>query len=222
MAATIPPPAQTAPAPSAPTVHTLWAHTLVTIVAVGAVFVAVEHRLLHPYFLAGAVLFACGWVTPQVALQLLAAYQRALLTTPPAQPQPPTDRLPPPGSLGLLALLGPLAAWLHHGSPGRSRTSTLLTILVVAVLTLAGVAVLGALTQGCGPGRELVMRVAPGVPSRTESDAAVGSSRCNGAVPEVRSASGRWWPATPASAPCAHGCVTDDAGAYCAADGGAR
>ena len=190
MAATIPPPAQTAPAPSAPTVHTLWAHTLVTIVAVGAVFVAVERRLLHPYFLAGAVLLACGWVTPQVALQLLAAYQRALLTTPPAQPQPPTDRLPPPGSLGLLALLGPLAAWLHHGSPGRSRTSTLLTILVVAVLT--------------------------------DSDAAVGSSRCNGAVPEVRSASGRWWPATPASAPCAHGCVVDDGGAYCAADGGAR
>lgn len=216
--ATIPPPAQTAPASS---VHTLWAHTLVTIVAVGAVFVAVERRLLHPYFLAGAVLLACGWVTPQVALQLLAAYQRALLTTPPAQPQPPTDRLPPPGSLGLLALLGPLAAWLHHGSPGRSRTSTLLTILVVVVLTLAGVAVLGALTQGCGPGRELVMRVAPGVPSPS-SCAPAGASRCEGAVPVVCSASGRWWAATPASAPCAHGCVTDDAGAYCAADGGAR
>ncbi|MBL0220247.1 MAG: hypothetical protein IPQ07_41055 [Myxococcales bacterium] len=75
----------------------------------------------------------------------------------------------------------------------------------------------GVLLSACGPGRELVMRVAPGVPSRTDSDAAVGSSRCNGAVPEVRSASGRWWPATPASAPCAHGCVTDDAGAYCAA-----
>jgi len=214
--ATVPPPAQTAPAPSAPTVHTLWAHTLVTIVAVGVVFVAVEHHLLHPYFLAGAVLLACGWVTPQVALQLLAAYQRALLTTPPAQPPPPTDRLPPPGSLGLLALLGPLAAWLRHGSPGRSRTSTLLTILVVAVLTLAGVAVLGALTQGCGPGRELVMRVAPGVPLPASCSPA-GASRCSGSVPEVCSASGRWWPATPASAPCAHGCVADDAGAYCAA-----
>ncbi len=220
--ATIPPPAQTAPAPSASSVHTLWAHTLVTIVAVGAVFLAVEHHLLHPYFLAGAVLLACGWVTPQVALQLLAAYQRALLTQPPAQPSPPTDRLPPPGSLGLLALLGPLAHWLRHGSPGRSRASTLLTILVVAVLTLAGVAVLGALSMGCGPGRELVMRVTPGVPAASSCTPA-GASRCEGAVPVVCSASGRWWPATPASAPCAHGCVVDDAGAYCAAaDGGVR
>lgn len=132
--ATIPPPAQTAPAPSAPSVHTLWAHTLVTIVAVGAVFVAVEHRLLHPYFLAGAVLLACGWVTPQVALQLLGAYQRALLTTPPAQPPPPTDRLPPPGTLGLLALLGPLAHWLHHGSGGRVRADVLAVCVVVLAL----------------------------------------------------------------------------------------
>ena len=79
----------------------------------------------------------------------------------------------------------------------------------------------GVLLCSCGPGRELVMRVTPGVPAASSCSPA-GASRCEGAVPVVCSASGRWWPATPASAPCTHGCAVDDAGAYCAADGGVR
>lgn len=74
----------------------------------------------------------------------------------------------------------------------------------------------------CGPGRELAMRIAPGVPSPSSCSPA-GVSRCDGAVPVVCSASGRWWSATPTGEPCAHGCVVGDGGAYCAAaDGGAR
>ena len=77
---------------------------------------------------------------------------------------------------------------------------------------------------GCHPVREGIMRVTPGVPSA--SGCVAPASRCEGAVPVVCSASGRWWPATPASAPCPSGCVVDDGpdgGAYCAgADGGVR
>ena len=88
---------------------------------------------------------------------------------------------------------------------------------------LRRLALASLLSLGCNPVRNGIMAVTPGVPSRTDSDAAVGSSRCNGAVPEVRSASGRWWPATPAGAPCPYGCVESPEGAYCAgADAGAR
>lgn len=84
---------------------------------------------------------------------------------------------------------------------------------------------LAALVLGCGPGRELVMRVTPGVPPPVGCSPA-GASRCEGRVPVVCSASGRWWPATPAGAPCPYGCAVQggpDGGAYCAAeDGGAR
>lgn len=76
----------------------------------------------------------------------------------------------------------------------------------------------------CHPVREAVMRVTPGVPD--PSGCVAPASRCAANVPEVCSASGRWWPATPASAPCPYGCVVDDGpdgGAYCAAaNGGAR
>lgn len=78
----------------------------------------------------------------------------------------------------------------------------------------------------CNPVRNGIMAVTPGVPSSSDSDAAVGASRCNGAVAEVRS-EGRWWPATPAGAPCPYGCMVDpsaDGGAYCGpapADAGA-
>ena len=94
--------------------------------------------------------------------------------------------------------------------------------LLVASL-LMGLAC-GSVLVGCPWLRGAVMDVTPGVPSRTDSDAAVGASRCNGAVPEVRSESGRWWPATPAGAPCPYGCATDaDGGAYCTGrDGGAE
>lgn len=91
------------------------------------------------------------------------------------------------------------------------------TLCLVLALVLALVA--------CHPLRSGIMAVTPGVPSSSDSDAAVGASRCNGAVPEVRS-EGRWWPATPAGAPCPGGCLYDpgsDGGAYCAPmDGGSR
>lgn len=109
-----------------------------------------------------------------------------------------------------------------RGSPGRTDVGTVLTIAVVALFVAMSAVVLGSIATGCGPGRELVMRVAPGVPAASSCSPA-GASRCEGAVPVVCSASGRWWPATPAGAPCAHGCVVGDGGAYCAAaDGGAR
>jgi len=103
-----------------------------------------------------------------------------------------------------------------RGSPGRTDAGTLLTVVVVALFVAMSAVVLGSIATGCGPGRELVMRVAPGVPSPSSCSPA-GASRCDGQVPVVCSASGRWWPATPASAPCAGGCVVGDGGAYCAA-----
>lgn len=102
-----------------------------------------------------------------------------------------------------------------RGSPGAAQVSTLATVLLLLWLA-ALVLPIAATLAACGPGRELTMRVAPGVPAASSCSPA-GASRCEGAVPVVCSASGRWWPATPASAPCAHGCVTGDAGAYCAA-----
>lgn len=73
----------------------------------------------------------------------------------------------------------------------------------------------------CHPMREVVMRVAPGVPSA--SGCVAPASRCEGAVPVVCSASGRWWPATPAGAPCPYGCAVASDGAYClGADAGAQ
>jgi hypothetical protein len=74
-----------------------------------------------------------------------------------------------------------------------------------------------ALLTACPTVREGILLVTPGVPPRTSSDAGAGASRCNGAVPETRSG-GRWWPATPAGAPCPYGCLVadgPDGGAYC-------
>lgn len=76
----------------------------------------------------------------------------------------------------------------------------------------------GVALVSCHPFHNAVMAVTPGVPSSTTSVAAVGASRCNGAVPEARS-EGRWWPSMPAGAPCPAGCLYDDGpdgGAYCA------
>lgn len=78
-----------------------------------------------------------------------------------------------------------------------------------------------ALGLACSPAREALLAVTPSVPQAAGCDS---GSTCHGAVPVVCSASGRWWPATPAGAPCPHGCVVDDAGARCRApaeDGGA-
>ena len=70
---------------------------------------------------------------------------------------------------------------------GHARTGALLAVVVLA---------LGAyLVVGCGPAREAVMRVAPGVPEAV--GCAAGTQRCNGQLPEVCSSSGRWWPSLP-------------------------
>lgn len=104
---------------------------------------------------------------------------------------------------------------------GLARVGLRLAALVI----VAGV--VGALTCGCPAIREGVMRVTPGVPD--PSGCTDGAQRCNGSVPEVCSASHRWWPALPRRADgtqrvCAAGCAVTDAGvAVCAAlDGGAR
>lgn len=83
------------------------------------------------------------------------------------------------------------------------------------------------LQSSCGPAREALMRVTPGVPD--PSGCTPEAQRCNANVPEVCSASGRWWPALPrrpdgSQRACSERCLVDvDAGvAFCAlgADGG--
>ena len=70
---------------------------------------------------------------------------------------------------------------------GSARPGALLVVVVLA---------LGAyLVVGCGPAREAVMRAAPGVPDPVGCVA--GTQRCDGQVPQVCSASGRWWPSLP-------------------------
>lgn len=84
-----------------------------------------------------------------------------------------------------------------------------------------------AATARCGPARGALLSAA-GSPSAEGCDA--GTYRCNGAVPEACSRSGRWWPALPRDATgrqtvCLDGCAVGDGGvAQCApaADGGAR
>lgn len=71
---------------------------------------------------------------------------------------------------------------------------------------------------GCGPARETVMRLAPGVPE--VSGCAATTQRCNGAVPEVCSSSGRWWPSLPVrpdgTQRACVSCVVEDSVAGCA------
>lgn len=105
-------------------------------------------------------------------------------------------------------------------------TGLLVVVLIGLVAALASIV-------GCGPVRELVMRAAPGVPD--PSSCTEGAYRCNGAVPEACSASGRFWPALARRADgsqrvCAGGCgLTDGGVAVCLApdagdamEGGAR
>lgn len=93
--------------------------------------------------------------------------------------------------------------------------------LLRACLVVVALACLVGATQGCDPIREGVMRVTPGVPD--PSGCAEGTQRCAGAVPEVCSASHRWWPALPRRADgtqraCSGGCGVTDAGvAVCVA-----
>lgn len=100
----------------------------------------------------------------------------------------------------------------RDGQSGRAQLGALVVLLVVGL----GIA---AVTNGCEPIREGVMRITPGVP---EPSACVPDShRCAGAVPEVCSQSSmgntRWWPSLSLRADgtqrvCSNGCVVDDAG----------
>jgi len=126
------------------------------------------------------------------------------------------------GAVGALLLAVGLGAAAHApavadaartlGQRGHVRGGLL------AVLAVVALAVLGATAQGCGPARETVMRLAPGVPE--PSGCAAGTQRCNGAVPEVCSSSGRWWPSLPVrpdgSQRACVMCVVEDGVAGCA------
>jgi hypothetical protein len=90
-----------------------------------------------------------------------------------------------------------------------------------------GTMVLLALVLGCGPAREALLTVTPGVPPA--SGCVAGAYRCADGAPETCSASGRWWRTLPVDvtgAPrrCPAGCALSANGvAHCApADGGAR
>lgn len=99
-----------------------------------------------------------------------------------------------------------------NGQSGRAQLGALVVLLVVGLGA-------GAVTNGCDPIREGVMRVTPGVPE--PSVCVPDSHRCAGAVPEVCSQSSmgntRWWPSLSLRADgtqrvCSNGCVVDDAG----------
>lgn len=91
---------------------------------------------------------------------------------------------------------------------------------------LAALPLLVAVLDGCGPARDALLAVTPGVPPVAGCDA--GAQRCQGAVPVVCSRSGRWWPSLPpdpqgVQRQCPAGCELDGGVAFCAAaDGGAR
>ena len=117
--------------------------------------------------------------------------------------------------VGLL-LLG-LGRWLAPAAGAAELARVSGVFGLVAVLALSA----------CGHARDALMAVTPGVPPA--SGCTTGNHRCNGAVPEVCSETGRWWPALPRDAQgaqraCPAGCaMTADGAAYCAAaDGGAR
>ena len=93
---------------------------------------------------------------------------------------------------------------------GSARPGALLVVVVLA---------LGAyLVVGCRTTREVVMRAAPGVPDPVGCVA--GTQRCDGQVPQVCSASGRWWPSLPVrpdgSQRVCGACVVEDGVAGCA------
>lgn len=108
-------------------------------------------------------------------------------------------------------------------APESGRVDVLALVLVLA---LALVLPLAVAVGGCGPARDALLAVTPGVPRVAGCDA--GAQRCEGAVPVVCSRSGRWWPSLPpdpqgVQRQCPAGCELDGGTAFCtAADGGAR
>lgn len=132
--------------------------------------------------------------------------------------------LPQTGAVGMLVLAGAglLGAAAPHAPVVADAASTLgqrghVRGGVLALLAVVALAVLGATAQGCRTGREVVMRAAPGVPDPVGCVA--GTQRCDGQVPQVCSASGRWWPSLPVrpdgSQRVCGACVVEDGVAGC-------
>lgn len=209
---------------------------------------AVAHRILERVIeevrrLGGdfiAQLRSLGVVSPDAVYDLLeriveAQVERLRRLEPPAppalssadleEPRPTLEPSPLRGSTIPISVAPP-------AERGFARPAVLALILFLALMPLF---------VGCETVREGVMRIAPGVPSRTDCEA--GTQRCSAdQVPEVCSGSGRWWPALSRRADgsqrvCTGGCALTDAGvAVCvsvipenpftdaavAAEGGAR
>lgn len=127
---------------------------------------------------------------------------------------------------GILATLGVQSGLRTFGRRGVGAVGAAVLLLLPALpiagraLRLAGIALLGAALLfsplGCGPTpvQSAALLLVPGVPPAVGC-APAGATRCQGATPEVCSASGRWWAALPG--PCPGGCALEDAGARCLA-----
>lgn len=176
---------------------------IVDLVAIGALTALCLRHQLGGEITAGAIVAVAG---VQTGLRQISAARGG----------------PGVGAVGALLLAVGLGAATHApavadaartlGQRGHVRGGLL------AVLAVVALAVLGATAQGCGPARETVMRLAPGVPE--VSGCAPSTQRCNGAVPEVCSSSGRWWPSLPVrpdgTQRACVSCVVEDGVAGCA------
>lgn len=200
---------------------------------------AVVSRVVAPHPRARAAVEAVAALLPDVAR---AALQLVALRT--GRPAPRLDALPPdPRDEELLALRARVADLERRTVtlvPDGSETSRVVTrrlrapesgraeeAAVVVVLVLTVLVPLAVALAGCGPARDALLAVTPGVPRVAGCDA--GAQRCEGAVPVVCSRSGRWWPSLPpdpqgVQRQCPAGCAIDGGTAFCAAaaDGGAR
>lgn len=107
------------------------------------------------------------------------------------------------------------------------RVAVLRWLMLAVAIVAAVVLPVVSSVAGCGPARDALLAVTPGVPRVAGCDA--GAQRCEGAVPVVCSRSGRWWPSLPpdpqgVQRQCPAGCELDGGVAFCAAaaDGGGR
>lgn len=200
---------------------------------------ALVSRLVAPHPRARAAVEAVAALLPDVAR---AALQLVALRT--GRPAPRLDALPPDPRDEELAALRARVADLEQRTvtlvPDGSETSRVVTrrlrapesgraetLALAAVTVLAVLLPLAVALAGCGPARDALLAVTPGVPRVAGCDA--GAQRCEGAVPVVCSRSGRWWPSLPpdpqgVQRQCPAGCEIDGGTAFCAAaaDGGAR
>ena len=200
------PPEAPAPRPSQPPALDPWLARMdrvVDLVAIAALTLLCLRHQLGGEITAGAIVAVAG---VQTGLRQINAARGSAAV----------------GAAGMLLLSLGLGAVQHApavadaarslGQRGHVRGGLLALLAVVAL------AVLGATAQGCGPAREAVMRVAPGVPEAV--GCAAGTQRCNGQLPEVCSSSGRWWPSLPvrpdgSQRECVS-CVVEDGVAGCA------